>query len=216
MRNTEDFRVRGGSGGSSIGKSVHQFQALELPYGKILVSYGQNAVSRYLSVFDVNWLYERRRNEDFLLGLEHLSTHLYVKSLSDICIARGYNGLCAWNRMNSALLVPDPDCNGGEVLQICRIYDERLVSKLQGAVWNFPAAARGTLKLQLRIEGSGLRVRLCDHWMNPCDEYAGLYAVYDFELDSRTLGPTVWQDVTVVFDCSQTSVFCENRLFFYV
>lgn len=215
VRNAADFRVRGGSG-SSIDKSVHQFQALELPYGKILVSYGQNEVSRRLAVFDVNWLYERQRDENFSLGLEYLSTHLYVKSLSDSCIARGYNGHCAWNRTNGALLVPDPDCNGGEVLQICRIHDERLVSELQGAVWNFPAAARGTLKLQLRIEGSGLLVRLCDHWMNPSDEYAGLYAVYDFELDSRTLEPAVWHDVTIAFDRDQASVFCENRLLFYV
>ncbi len=33
------------------------------------------------------------------------STHLYVKSISDSCIARGYNGHCAWNRMNGALLL---------------------------------------------------------------------------------------------------------------
>ena len=215
VRNAADFRVKGGSK-SSIDKSVHQFQALELPFGRILVSYGQNAISRRLAVFDVNWLYEKQREEDFSLGLEHLSTHLYVKSIIDSCIARGYNGHCAWNRTNGALLVPDPDCNGGEVLQICRIHDERLYSELQGAVWNFPASVRGTLRLQLRIDGAGLRVRLCDHWLNPCDEYAGFYSAYDFELDARSLPSNIWHEVTVAFDGSYASVFCENRLLFQV
>lgn len=45
VRNAADFRVKGGSK-SSIDKSVHQFQALELSFGKILVSYGQNAIAR--------------------------------------------------------------------------------------------------------------------------------------------------------------------------
>ena len=197
IRNASDFRVRGGSV-SSADKSIHQFQALELPYGKILVAYGQNLISRRLAIFDVRWLYDRSRSEDFNLGLGNISTQMYVKSLSDCHVGKGFNGHCAWNRTDGALLVPDPDCTGGEALQICRIHDERLVNELQGAVWNFPAAVSGELKMQLRIEGEGVRVRLCDHWINPSDAYAGLYANYEYELDARVLKPGVWHEVSTV------------------
>ncbi|MGM9624573.1 MAG: sialidase family protein, partial [Eubacteriales bacterium] len=213
VRGASDFRVRGGSA-SSADKSVHQFQAIELPMGKILVAYGQNAVSRRMAVFDRRWLSEKSRTEDFRLGMLHLSTHLYVKSLSDSHIGRGFNGHCAWNRTDGALLVPDPDCTGGEVLQICRVRDERLVSDLQGMVWNFPAAHCGELRLQLRIEGAGIHVRLCDHWINPSDEYAGLYAAFDFELDERILPTGMYCDIRVVLDNENAMVFCgQKRLF---
>ena len=215
VRGASDFRVKGGSA-SSADKSVHQFQAIELPMGKILVAYGQNAIARRMAVFDIRWLYETSRTEDFLLGMEHISTHLFVKSLSDSHVWNGFNGHCAWNRTDGALLVPDPDCTGGEALQICRVHDERLVSELQGMVWNFPAAQNGTLTMQLRVEGAGVRVRLCDHWINPSDEYAGLYAAYDFELDARVLSVGVWCSVTVELRDGAAAVSCDGAPLFTV
>ena len=44
IRNNADFRYVGGVL-YSLDKSVHQFQAFELPFNKILVSVGQNPVS---------------------------------------------------------------------------------------------------------------------------------------------------------------------------
>lgn len=215
VRGASDFRVKGGSA-SSGDKSVHQFQALELPMGKILVAYGQNAIARRMAVFDVNWLYETSRTEDFSRGMEHISTHLFVKSLSDSHIGKGYNGHCAWNRTDGALLVPDPDCTGGEVLQICRVHDERIVSELQGMVWNFPASANGTLTMELRIEGAGVHARLCDHWINPSDEYTGLYAAYDFELDTRVMPRGTWCTVAAEIKDGTASVFCDGKPLFAV
>ena len=52
--------------------------------------------------------------------------------------------------------------------------------------------------------------------MNPSDEYAGLYAAYDFELDSRTLGRGRWLKVRITFDCltGDGEVSCDGvRLF---
>ncbi|MCQ2432163.1 MAG: glycoside hydrolase [Clostridia bacterium] len=213
IRGASDFRVRGGST-SSADKSVHQFQALELPMGKVLVAYGQNSISRRMAVFDVNWLYEKSNSEDFGLGMGHISTHLFVKSLSDSHLGKGFNGHCAWNRTDGALLVPDPDCTGGEVLQICRVKDSRLVSDRQGMAWNFPATKNGILKLQIRIEGSGVRVRLCDHWINPGDEYVGLYAAYDFELDARSLPTGTWCDVKIAFTDGYAKIFTGDKLLF--
>ena len=77
--------------------------------------------------------------EDFKAGLEGVSHHLFVKSLAGNF--RGWSGHCAFNRVPGALLVREPDTGPKtkrEVLQICRIRDERLVSDLQGVVWNFP------------------------------------------------------------------------------
>ena len=55
IRNAPDFRVNGGNL-SSADKSVHQFQAIELPGGKILVEYGQHEASRRIVIFDADWL----------------------------------------------------------------------------------------------------------------------------------------------------------------
>ena len=54
LRNTCDFRT---SGGNFCGndKSVHQFQAVELPYGKVLVHYGQHDLVGGVCMFDLRW-----------------------------------------------------------------------------------------------------------------------------------------------------------------
>lgn len=198
IRNAPDFRVHGGKL-SSADKSVHQFQAIELPHGRILVSYGQHASSRRIVIFSLDWLYETSRTEDWQEGLAHVSTQLYVNSISGCHLETGFAGHCAWNRTNGALLVPDPDATFGEALQLCRIRDERLVSDVQGMVWNFPASDSGTLTLEIRVEGSGTAIRLCDHWMNPSDPDVSRYALYDFILDNRVLTPGMWHTVTITF-----------------
>lgn len=203
-RGAADFRV-GGSGDNS----VHQFQAYELPYGKILVSFGQHEFSRRTVIFDVNWLYEKQNKEDFTLGLNHITTHLFVKSVSDCHVHAGIPGHCAWNRTAGALLMPDPEGNFREALQICRVHDKRLVSELQGAVWNFPKGYRGEIRLGVYIAGSGVRVRLCDHWMNAGDPDVGLWSVFDFTLDRRTLPVGEWREIMIRFntECGTAQVY---------
>ncbi len=215
VRNSSDFRVKGGIL-SSADKSVHQFQAIELPYGKVLVIYGQHEISRKAVIFDVDWLYEKKRVEDWQTGLKNVTTHMYVKSISESHIWRGYAGHCAWNRTDGALLVPDPALTYGEALQICRTNDERLAHQKQGVVWNFPASESGEVKLQLRVEGSGVAIRLCDHWMNACDEHVGLYASYDFALDSYIVAPGVWHEISICFEADVATVTCDGNFLFKV
>ena len=148
-------------------KSVHQFEAVELPFGKVLLSYGQHPLSRGMVIFDPAWLYEKERKEDFRNGLANVSTHVYVKSLSGGY--KGFSGHCAWNRTHGAMLVNDPDGMFEEALQISRIRDPRLFSEIQGVVWNFPASFKGHVKVLFRIKGSGIRVSLTDRWFNPID-----------------------------------------------
>jgi len=193
-RGASDFRV-GGSGDNS----VHQFQALELPFGKILVAFGQHEFSRRMVIFDVNWLYEKHNEENFSKGLSHLTTHLFVKSVPGSHAAT-IPGHCSMNRTSGALLMPDPDGNFKEALQICRVNDKRLLSELQGAVWNFPKIYRGEIKIEMYLVGSGIKVRLCDHWMNAGDQDVGIWALFDFVIDSRIIPLGEWSEIIIKFD----------------
>ncbi len=194
LRNRADFRSVGGV--DSRDKSVHQGEMLELPFGKLLVSFGQNAASRKAVLLDPAWLYEDAREEDFRLGLDNVTTHMYVKSNSGGY--RGFSGHCAWNRTNGALLAQDPDGNFEEALRVCRVRDERLVFEKQGAVWNFPAAKRGEVSVRLRVEGAGVRLCLTDHWYNACDETVGDFA--PFRLEVEDVAKDVWHDLIIRYD----------------
>ena len=215
IRNASDFRSAGGMY-SSADKSVHQFQAIELPFGKVLVAYCQHQISRRFVIFDVNWLYENSRTETFRTGLHNLTTHVYVKSVSESQLGRGYPGHCAWNRTNGALLVPAPEGNGDEVLQISRIDDPRLVSQLQGAVWNFPAMKKGKVEIDMRVDGEGLRLSLTDRWFNAADEYIWYYAQFTTEIDGSCVEKDKWVTVTVSFDTEEgiaAAKCCGEKLF---
>lgn len=216
IRNNADYRSAGGSI-SSADKSVHQFQAIELPYNKILVEFGQHEIARKIVIFDLNWLYEKSHHEDLQFGLKNLSTHMFVKSVSDCHLGDGFVGHCAWNRVSGALLLPDPEGTYGEALQICRVKDKRMVSDKQGAVWNFPAAYKGEVKLQVRVAGSGIKLNLCDHWINPTDDYVDVYSAFRFDIDGVCLEPDKWHEVTVAFDCEKgfAELRCSEKVLAY-
>ena len=217
IRNNPDFRTIGGMR-SSADKSVHQFQAIELPFGKVLVAVGQNTASRKLIIFDPNWLLEEHRTEDFLEGLGNLTTHVYVKSLSGDYVEQNHPGHCSWNRTNGALLIPNPDMDGTEVLQICRTKDPRLVSDKQGIVWNFPCARKGSITLTMRIEGEGVKIALCDCWLNTIDEFAGEQSPFSFKLTMDTMTRSCWYDVKIKFDLQTgiARVFLNEKYLFGV
>ncbi len=216
IRNASDFREHGNDLAQENDKSVHQTQALELPGGKVLVACGQGISSRRIVVFDPKWLCETAHAEDFRSGLGGVSTHLYVKSLSGG--NRGWSGHCAWNRVPGALLVREPDTGPAtkrEALQLCRIRDSRLVSDRQGAVWNFPAARKGRVRISCRIEGEGFRLTLADHWMNPCDETGPRRCPLSAEVTGREAPPGVWHEIEASWDADADSVrlICDGRPF---
>lgn len=195
IRNRADYRTYGNSY-AGRDKSVHQFQAIELPFNKVLVCFGQSA-TRKLKIFDINWLYEKSRKEDFSKGLENLSTHLYVKSYSG---SMGILGHCQWNRVNGALLVPTPELDGREVLSICHTSDPRLYSNKQGVVWNFPNAKKGSIELKLYRLTKGVSVSLLNRWFNPCDETVKNHAVFNFKLTENELTEKEWETIKIDFD----------------
>lgn len=211
LRCAADFRSNGGPE-DDRDKSVHQFEALELPFGKILVAYGQHKVCRRLIIFDINWLYDKNRCEDFLHGLDGVSTQAYVKSiLGGFRGTRnnptGVVGHCAYNRTHGAMLVPSPEKNGREVLHICYTDDARLVSNVGGVTWNFPAARRGVATVRMRIEGKPVRLSLLDHWVNPCDTTVKSFShVSAIITRSMLQSPTPFTEVSLEFDCDRDHV----------
>lgn len=200
IRNSNDFRTQGGSS-QLLDKSVHQIEAIELPYNKIMVFFGQHECCTRIIIFDIDWLYETTRKEDFSEGLVNLSTQVYLKSISGNF--RGFSGHCAWNRTNGAICAPDPDGLFEEVLFLSATNDQRLFSNRQGAVWNFPAAKSGCVTIKLRILGKGLRISLLDRWMNPIDETVRDYAAVSFKLFSEQLSKNKWNDLKIKWDFHQ-------------
>lgn len=213
IRNREDYREVGNEfgkmrAGLGIDKSVHQSAAVELPGGKVAILYGQNAAARRIAIFDLKWLYERGRTEDLRLGTVNLSNHLYLRSL--LGAYRGWSGHCSLNRVPGAAMVREPGTDAEtrrECLQICRIRDERLVDDRQGVVWNFPAARKGRVAFECRIDGRGVLVSLCDHWVNPCDWAIASRAAFASPLEAGDLGgPGQWRTVTLDWDCDAETV----------
>lgn len=218
IRNASDYRQLGNGPYDEHDKSVHQTQAVELPGGKVLLAYGQNRAARRMMVFDPDWLMESVRSEDFRHGLGNVSTHLYVKSCTGGW--RGWAGHCAWNRVSGALLVRDPDMDviapgmepsNRDVLQLCRIRDERLVCDRQGVVWNYPSSRAGELELECRIVGGGFRLTLAGHWMNPSDETGPELCPFSERIDDESLRAPGWHRVKVEWNGSKVVVTADGR-----
>lgn len=207
IRCAADFRATG-SLHDSVDKSVQQFQAIELPFGKVLLQFGQNITARRTVIFDPQWLYDGERHENFFTGLDHVSTQVYIRSYNGCSAARGYPGHCAYNRTNGAMLVPSPELEHREVMLLRRTDDEMLFSNVQGAVWNFPSAQKGHIELETYIKGGPLRVSLSDRWFNPIDESVETEAPLSFtsELKKRQ-----WLKLSIDFDGGKAKVSADGK-----
>ncbi|MDO4618831.1 MAG: sialidase family protein [Clostridia bacterium] len=208
IRDRSDFRTYSKMN-DHLDKSVHQFEAIELPYGKILLGYGQNISARFV-IFDPKWLEEKERHEDFMFGIDNLSTQVFLKSVSGG--DRGYPGHCAWNRTHGAVLMPDYDEEGKEVLFLTKLDDKRLYSDVQGAVWNFPASHKGTVTVRAKIDNDGLRISLADHWFHPIDVEVKNDAEISFKVTGEKVAMDKWVDIKVKWNQSSYSVYADDKL----
>ena len=215
IRNNADFRYAGDFIPCSD-KSVHQFQAFELPYNKVLVCMGQSSYCRKLVIFDLDWLYETDRSESFLGGLGNVSTHVYLKSLSGSTLRFG-NGHCAWNRISGATMMPDPDGVPIDRAYICKHRDDRRFSDVEGIVWNFPASGKGRVSVEIKIMEKSINFTLSDRWFNPCDVHAGELSAFTFDLDTADIGKD-FAKVEIEYDTEkgEAEVFSDGRSVFTV
>lgn len=177
LRNEGDFALSHGGPRVSLDKGVNQAQAMEVSEGKVLVALGQHPACRRMLLFDVQWLYETKRKDDFSRGLEAWSVHQYIDEIK---------GHLAYDRKMGACLTDHPQIRGRHVLHIRRASEPELVSDIQGAVWNFPASHRGTLATHIMpLTGcKGGWIGLMDRWFNPSDCFAQASAMYSFRWDT--------------------------------
>lgn len=204
LRHNADFRTIGSW--STLDKSVHQFEILELPFNKALIVSGQHKVCRNIMIVDLDWLYETKREENFLNGLTGLSTQGYVKSIVGGWKGKGTVGHCAYNRLPSALLLPSPENNGKEALHLAPFDDKRMMNGYSGAVWNFPASRKGIVTLRAHLPGKGLRVSLLDYWMNPTDDTVAYFAPFSIVLRGDMQNEELFTDFEISFDCDKKQV----------
>lgn len=212
IRNRVDFR-KYGTFFEGNDKSVHQFQAIELPRNKILVAAGQQSASRRLFIFDLQWLYETTREETFHEGMENVSVQGYLKSISGTYTGDGISGHCHWNRIASVLPMPDPAGSPNEALQFVYSDDPRLHNGLSGLAWNFPVDKKGRLELSLYRKSAGVRIRLSDVWINPTDEYADEVATFAVDVE-KVLPTNEWKTVALEWDLQKGELQCllDNKI----
>ncbi len=216
VRNNADFRYVCGTK-YSADKSVHQFQAFELPYNKVLVSVGQNKSSRRLIIFDIDWLYETESQENFINGITNITAHTYIKSVSGCHYKEVGNGHCAWNRTYSAYPMPDPDGSNYEVLHISKHHDSRLYNDIGGICYNFPMSTKGKVSIEIKISEKQARFILSDRWYNTCDPFAAYYSPFWFELDNMDTGSNfVTVDIEYNTTIKKALVYIDKKHIFNV
>ena len=196
-RNSNQF----GNTVSGQDKSVHQVQAVEVAPGKILVAAGQHAQCRRLLLFDVDWLYESIRSNDFSDGLSQWSAFRYYK---------GIVGHCSYNRQEEPILVAHPDHPNAKAMQLTYTPNDSLLQDNQGAVWNFPAAKDGFVKLNMKFpKGSrSIDMVLNDRWFNPTDTVAKYQCMYTIPLNRKQLRihDEAWHSVTIHWQQNKPAV----------
>lgn len=195
-RDADDFATAPGAD-----KSVHQAQAVELEDGKVLAAVGQNKLHRKMVIFDVDWLYETYRENDFSNGLEDWSTFRYYK---------GIVGHCGYNRQKAELLVEHPDKSDKSVLKIGYMPNDTLVEDRDGAVWNFPVLKDGVATIKLKAEkgSEGINLILNDRWFNPTDTVALAKGQYVADLSRKALkiSDDKWHEVKIEWSEGKSAV----------
>lgn len=191
MRNESDYAIRGGG----IDRGMHQAQWVEVAPGKIIAAIGQHPLHRAIMAFDVDWLYDTSRENDFSNGLDDWTTFNYIN---------GIKGHCSYNRVNGIDLIDHPSDSTRKVLCLKYQQADSLVSDIRGAVWNFPAMRKGSFTASISVPqgADGLTLVLNDRWFNPSDTVARYEGNYILPLSSKSLGikDNDWHELSIEWD----------------
>ncbi|MBI5395227.1 MAG: exo-alpha-sialidase [Verrucomicrobia bacterium] len=168
--------------------------------GKILLVSGQGADRRRRFLVDPDWLLETSQSENFA-NLD--AWHLF----------KGFGPAKRFwrDRVQGPALIAHPDKPGARVLHIRRPDDR----DADGAVWNFPAARRGTLTLRLRAKKDfgGALISLTDRMFEPCDDNGEKLAVFTLSIgrDGAMLKPGQWHSLGLVWDDKRCAVTVDGN-----
>ncbi|MCK4998312.1 MAG: exo-alpha-sialidase [Anaerohalosphaera sp.] len=181
-------------------RGTQQNEFIDIGPNKVLVSFGQHKLHRSIIIFDLDWLYEKKRSCDFSDGLEQWSTFKYIA---------GIRGHCAYNRKDGAKLIDHPNKSGSKTLRITRPSDPSLQCENDGATWNFPAGSKGqfTTKILLPINSKGARISLIDRWFNPTDVTTHMFSMYDLNIapdgscgNGINIEPGKWHELKFIWN----------------
>ncbi len=145
--------------------------AAENTLGKVVVVSGQGEGKRAVVTFDPRWLEERQVRDDLT------------------------NGPVCWTQFGDDGIRSEPTAEGARVAAIVVKADG-----LCGALWNFPSAVAGELRLRLRLPDQAHHVRLglTDHFNRIDDRRATEHAVFAVEADRLgRVGEGRWRDLVV-------------------
>lgn len=145
--------------------------AAENTLGKVVVVSGQGEGKRAVVSFDPRWLEERQVRDDLT------------------------NGPVGWTQFGDDGIRSEPTAEGARVAAIAVKADG-----LCGALWNFPSAVAGELRLRLRLPDQAQHVRLAltDHFSRIDDRRATEHAVFAIEAEKLGLvGDGHWRDLVI-------------------
>lgn len=158
--------------------------ATALKDGTLLVVSGQGG-RRTMLRLNPGWLQEQSQSENFESGLKRW--HIW----KPFGPARGY-----WrDRTTGPALIDHPTEQGKKVLQVRKPDDKAP----DCAIWNFPAASSGKIRLKVRLpkETQGASLALNDRFFNPVDHRAEQEAAFVVRLELNRIQP---EDVRLVPD----------------
>ena len=114
-------------------------------------------------------------------------------------------------------MMPDPLGEPFEALSVSKHHDERLISDIGGACWNFPMAKKGRVSICMYLAEKQARFILSDRWYNVCDPYAATQSPFWFELDNIDIGDG-YAKVTIDFDTLQKegTVYIDDKFLFKI
>lgn len=187
-------------------------RALATNDGKLLVVSGQGLGRRTTLLIDPDWVLQSEAWDDFSNGLEAWTA---FKSFGP---AKGW-----WrDRQLGPKLVPHPERPNGQMLSLScsRNLDP------DGAVWNFTAGNRGTLRVVCRVpqDAAGGTLSLTDRLYEPCDDRGDETAMFQLSLSASqqtapahlTLVPDVANVLELRWDLSTSTcrVFVNDQFKF--
>ena len=202
-------------GGSGNDRGVQQSEIVQLDDNRILMSIGQNSLSRRLVIVDLRWLVETGRTWTATDGLDSWTSFHYIDRIL---------GHCQYCRMPAGII---QTVAGNRALVLSRIDEKqaidtwlgmlkmdhystwkrafgrskppRVVDPRDGATWNFPAAHSGSVTMEFMLpKGSqGATLYLADRWFNPEDRHIGKFAFASIPLTPKTIKPGKLHTLTI-------------------
>ena len=198
-RNDSDFGSKPG-----MDKSSHQAQVIEPEEGKLIIALGQHPLHRKIIAMDVDFITDGSREENFDDSLNNVTAFRYFA---------GLRGHCGYDREANGEIITDPDDEQNPVMLLTSTPDAKFENSIEGAVWNHPAAKKGTLSFRYRFNKGAkpVNVVLNDRWFNSHDTVALHENMFKFVLEP--VSNDAWQTISVDWDTDKGEAVVKSKDF---